>query len=69
MTGYAAINHHIADESVIALEVWAYNPNTIALDNLCVDQISLYLSLGKNKDDRVRIVCEDLLKKTWETLK
>ncbi len=63
------INHHSSDESVIALEVWAYNPNTTALESSCVDPISLHLSLGKSQDDRVRIACEDLLKQTWGTLK
>ena len=62
------ITHHSADESVIALEVWAYNPNITALESSCVDPISLHLSLGKSQDDRVRIACEDLLKQMWGTL-
>ena len=64
-----AIAHHSMDERVIALEVWAYNPNTIALGSSSVDPVSLYLSFEKNQDDRVRIACEDLLKQTWSTLK
>lgn len=43
------------------VEVWKYSPRILS-NNEYVDPLSLYLSLKDNKDERVQIECDNLIK-------
>lgn len=56
---------HGRDQDEVVLEVWAYDPEVIAIDDSCVDPLSLWLSLDKSKDERIDIACESLLRNAF----
>ena len=49
------------------IEIWRYNPDVLTLNN-CVDELSLYLSLMSDEDERVEEALEILLDNVWERL-
>ena len=54
-------------EGRYALEVWKYNPLTLVdelpNDSAVVDPLSLYLSVKENRDERIEMALEQILKK------
>jgi hypothetical protein len=54
-------------EGRYALEVWKYNPLTLAEelpnDRAVVDPLSLYLSMKESRDERIQIALEQILEK------
>ena len=48
-------------ENLTQLEIWKYNPKLLTNSD-CVDKASLYASLRDEKDERVQIALEELLK-------
>ena len=59
---------HRRDKDATELELWSYNPSVIALNRSCVDPLSLWLSLENNKDERIELACETLLKQVWSSI-
>ena len=56
------------EEDTVRIQEWRYEPNFFQvqrLDGLCVDNLSLFLSLRRSKDDRVQMALQDLLEQTW----
>jgi len=48
-------------DGVIKLEIWKYDPGLIS-ESQIVDKYSLHLSLNNNKDERIQLALEELLK-------
>lgn len=57
-----------ADADTFELQVWNYRPLPWG-ETLCVDPLSLLLSLRDEVDERVQISLEELERDTWERLK
>ena len=49
------------------VEIWRYNPSVLSLKD-SVDELSLYLTLKNDKDERVEEAVEKLLENVWERL-
>ena len=49
------------------VEIWRYNPSVLSLKD-SVDELSLYLTLKNDKDERVEEAAEKLLENVWERL-
>jgi uncharacterized protein (DUF342 family) len=49
-------------EAQAQLEIWYYNPKTLSNQNV-VDDLSLFLSLREDADERVQIAVNELLEK------
>ncbi|MDR3313879.1 MAG: MarR family transcriptional regulator [Oscillospiraceae bacterium] len=56
--------HLIDSETQCELELWRYDPTLLSGEN-CADILSLALSLGSVRDERVEMEIEDMLEREW----
>lgn len=54
------------DEGIAEVEIWAYDPDVLALDGAYPDPLSLWLSLETEQDDRIDIAKDQLLNNLWK---
>ena len=67
-TTFTGVSRKLMDSrSQCKIEIWRYNPDVLTLNN-CVDELSLYLSLMSDEDERVEEALEILLDNVWERL-
>jgi hypothetical protein len=55
-------NHSIREDGTVQVELWTYRPEMLAKNGI-VDQLSLYLSLREDPDERVSDALETMLEK------
>lgn len=54
------------DEGIAELEIWAYDPDVLAIDGAYPDPLSLLLSLETEQDDRIDIAKDQLINNLWK---
>lgn len=59
--------HCIDMERQCAIELWRYDPRRLAPGN-CVDALSLALCLSNDRDERVQMAVEEMLRDTWRKI-
>ena len=66
MEKYATIRLQDSEDQC-ALELWRYDPGILS-DGICVDRLSLALSLSEEKDERVEESVDEMLRQVWRDI-